>query len=797
MMNFSVLDFCEGETKSINSIENIDVDKLNHIITHFKEFEGKLDDDGTAWFKNKDGKFGGLKKILSNYLKNYRTGGVKVEFIQKNNVGRMFAKRSLSIQSLPRKIRHTIAKDSYNDIDIVNCHPVLLVHLCEKYDIECPSLRDFVCKRESIFKEIGEDRESLKIKFLKIINGGKIDNITHPILIKFNRELKKIRKLICHYNTDKFVEHRNRIIKDNKKDTYNIDGKFLNIVLCDIENKVLNCMYEFYEKNDNAVLVFDGIMLPKDIEPRLIECQKHIGKTLGIWIKLKLKDMDEGFTIDNPKKYVIKELYFHDYNDVVNHAYTDLYDNKVVDWIKESIYLIDNTGKNMFVVKGKKFDKLTGINGSMYQTRKLIDVYNSLHASVYFKNPNYDPKATYGPSTRKHLFDNLSDYLKFHVVKHRMILTYRNITFYPHLKREEYKNINNEFNVFAGFPFDNGNYEYKEGSFETSKLYIHLKDHLLNGDEAEFNHFLDFIADMIQCPSQIRSNPHLFSTPQGCGKGMMAHFLTKMVGVNYMISYENIDNYFSNFNLAGSGKILKVIEEVASKGKAFDQFNRIKAEVSMERERVEPKGVDSYEMPHSARFLFFTNNDNALRVEKDDRRFTMHKTEAGPWVNNPKHFQPIWDEIHDNKFCKNAFNYFCNRKYEVSNVMKPFENKYKNQQKESCIPVSLEFLIDFINDEEYSNTKIDPYNGEPLNRIYDGWIKKTELKTYFKDWCLENGRKYNSGTFLTQLKLLKLDEKLRKIKGAKRDRCYNISIENVEELFKVYLRNPEFKLIKE
>ena len=63
--------------------------------------------------KSKKGSIKGTKKVNVSYKQN-------------NNIGRYFACGSLSLQSLPREIRHTIANDYYYDIDISNCHPVLL-----------------------------------------------------------------------------------------------------------------------------------------------------------------------------------------------------------------------------------------------------------------------------------------------------------------------------------------------------------------------------------------------------------------------------------------------------------------------------------------------------------------------------------------------------------------------------------------------------------------------------------------------------------------------------------------------
>jgi len=46
------------------------------------------------------------------------------------NSGRLYANGGLSLQSIKRRIRHTVAGDLYDDVDMVNAHPTILAQLC-------------------------------------------------------------------------------------------------------------------------------------------------------------------------------------------------------------------------------------------------------------------------------------------------------------------------------------------------------------------------------------------------------------------------------------------------------------------------------------------------------------------------------------------------------------------------------------------------------------------------------------------------------------------------------------------
>ena len=70
------------------------------------------------------------------------------------NYGRWFADKSLSIQNMPRAIRHSISKDIWIDLDFVNCHPVILEHLCDFYNINCHYLSIYNKNRQLFLNEI-------------------------------------------------------------------------------------------------------------------------------------------------------------------------------------------------------------------------------------------------------------------------------------------------------------------------------------------------------------------------------------------------------------------------------------------------------------------------------------------------------------------------------------------------------------------------------------------------------------------------------------------------------------------
>jgi len=51
-------------------------------------------------------------------------------------------------------VRKALTHDNYTDIDIVNCHPVLLSQLFKKHNLECPYLDEYIENREEHLETI-------------------------------------------------------------------------------------------------------------------------------------------------------------------------------------------------------------------------------------------------------------------------------------------------------------------------------------------------------------------------------------------------------------------------------------------------------------------------------------------------------------------------------------------------------------------------------------------------------------------------------------------------------------------
>lgn len=237
-----------------------------------------------------------LKKYVQNAVFENAMSYENVTYKQNNGKGRFYAVGGLSLQLLCRKVRHTISKEYYKDIDVINCHPVLLEWLCKQNNFACKCLSMYIADRE---KYINGD-PSKKTLFLIMTNEG--NKINEEMLTDFEaeywNEMKKLHKSFSQLYPQEFEAHKKKRIEVDKKN-YNHRASFMNTLLCDLENRILMCMWKFYCNVKDVVLCFDGIMIRirADENYGLEECQKFVEKNIGIKISLKIKDMAEGFDL--------------------------------------------------------------------------------------------------------------------------------------------------------------------------------------------------------------------------------------------------------------------------------------------------------------------------------------------------------------------------------------------------------------------------------------------------------------------------------------------------------------------
>lgn len=752
--------------KFLKATERFNADALNYIISNYETLIKDVDDYKSS------------KTHLQKYLDKSYNGKINVKYKQANYGGRFNAIKSLSLQNLKRCIRHTISKDYYNDIDIVNAHPIILLYLCKQNGFDCPNLEQYVNNREELLKQTGLDRDTAKEQYLVLTNSDE-DYFECKSLHQMNYkiEMRKIHNLFVLKDLDTFNKLRDERVKNGKHGNHK--ASYVNRLLCDMENNILMAMYKFYNKPSDCVLCFDGIMIDKSIDPRLADCEKYVKDNVGIDIQLKQKPMDNGLQL--PDKLPKHSYYKLDYYEDVYKLHDKIICREVIEkWFENAIVIRDKGGEFDYVVKTIKGYVFTKY-GSFNRTMSDINCYiiNDDYDEDYHKE---NPKSK-ELKCMKYLATNLgkgkNGFLKIYYPK---LKKYSAFDYVPYIQRLGYKLDSHTFNMFDRYTYDNDK-PCNPNVFTNSNLFRLLKENFFNNDMKGFEYFLDYIADILQDPTNLSGTAFVFYSEQGCGKGTLAKFLRKLFDDKNIAVINNVDLYFeSRFNSDTSSKVIKIFEELGECGSAFKHHNRLKAEITSDTNRVENKGFEAYNTINCARYIFFGNYEGGTRVPNNDRRYNLWYINNRR-ANDLKFFQQIHKDIDNDFYMRSAFEYFAKRTYNKLKIMVAYENDFKREQKLDQLPLPIKFIISYV---ESSYKKVENKNDKVIaNIVYDAY----EL------WCNSEG--YTGKTagkahiLRKHLKKLGLTTTTQRV-GKTTKRCFLINTLELQNNLRKFLQNENY-----
>ena len=187
-----------------------------------------------------------LKYILNNndynqeindLAKNYYDGldnlGIKrIAYKQKYNCKNRYYGVGSCLSYLKKEIRNSIMPKNIKDIDMVNSHPVILLNLCQKNEITCNILKNYVENRDLILDSFGDNRKSVKEMFLTILNRGFKDK--HSDDNRINNYLKLLENQIVTIQNYYYLYDKRYFGKG-----FNFMGKNLSRIISDKENQIL------------------------------------------------------------------------------------------------------------------------------------------------------------------------------------------------------------------------------------------------------------------------------------------------------------------------------------------------------------------------------------------------------------------------------------------------------------------------------------------------------------------------------------------------------------------------------
>ena len=235
---------------------------------------------------------------VNNLAKNYYDslddfGRKRIVYKQKHNCKNRYYGVGSCLSYLKKEIRNSIMPKNIKDIDMVNSHPVILLNLCQKNELACNILKNYVENRDLILDSFGDNRREVKEMFLTILNGGFKDIFSDDNRI--NYYLKLLEKEIVEIQKYFYLKDKRYFEKD-----FNFKGKNLSRIILDIENQILQIMINYFVcKNINLfTLEYDGLKIYTNNKSKhfsINEFERVILEKIKIDMKLSFKNIEDSF----------------------------------------------------------------------------------------------------------------------------------------------------------------------------------------------------------------------------------------------------------------------------------------------------------------------------------------------------------------------------------------------------------------------------------------------------------------------------------------------------------------------
>jgi hypothetical protein len=158
-------------------------------------------------------------------------------------------------------------------------------------------------------------------------------------------------------------------------------------------------------------------------------------------------------------------------------------------------------------------------------------------------------------------------------------------------------------------------------------LYLKLlKEAICDGDQVLYDYVLNWFAYSVQRPECVTETALVFQGPQGCGKGTIVDVFGKLFGEAFTHVIQS-SHFTGKFNAQMERCKILFVDE-ATFGGDRREAGIIKGYITEKTVRIERKGIDHYRADSFINLIISSNNDWAVPVEKDDRRFICVKPNA-------------------------------------------------------------------------------------------------------------------------------------------------------------------------
>ena len=471
----------------------------------------------------------------------------------KDMYGRYFVHSNfMSSVAMWNKVRSTLFGETEYDIDIVNCHPEILLGLFKKYDVDCEFLAKYCESRDEIITSffISEDailnynsvnkdnkckKDLIKSLFTIIIYGGTVNTWTSEYNLKdsdykltkfvkrFITELQenihtfvKLSEFKSIYNFSKdkqLVSAKTKYAKKFKEDKFIINHfKVLSLILQEYESNIIDLAMKYIGDRGYTVTSYnyDGFQILK--EPKVpTEFKEPNGEEL-------ISDLNEYIKNDFTKmniKFIIKPFK------------PGLPSSEFVKLESETFKREVMLKTDVYTVQKEYFEK--------FHFKIMVPFcFVCDDETVAFIKPHqldgmYEEISTERPwkATPKNF--------TYFWTKDPTMRHYKTVNYYPRTSDCP----KDEYNLWKPFPI------LKTASKNCDTSFIHNFIKCVINDDPVTEYLLNWFAHLVQFPNKKTEVCLIFFGTQGCGKSSIAeHLLELIIGSDKQMITSKVDKAY-------------------------------------------------------------------------------------------------------------------------------------------------------------------------------------------------------------------------------------------------------------
>jgi hypothetical protein len=355
------------------------------------------------------------------------------------------------------------------------------------------------------------------------------------------------------------------------------------------------------------------------------------------------------------------------------------------------------------------------------------------------------------------------------------------------------RNIDNPyiFNIWKGYNITKEMCEdYNEEDAEP--VLNHIKEIWCSGEEDQYEYVMNYLAHIIQKPWVKTAVCLALHSKQGAGKGVILKKLENIIGDNHYSQNSNAERVFGKFNGLLEGKTLINLDE-AFWGGDKKLEGQIKNHITEDKQTVEKKTINQYNIHDFCNYIITTNNDWFAGIEEGDRRYycleLLNKFAGRSNAENEAYFNKI-RMVPTEAFAKVLYNrdisQFNPRKFKKTALAQEQVERNHNSPKVWWNTVmrdgGFEYDGNFIDWGQCLKVNTGGYSSKKYGLELTDKKTGEKIVVYDKEWIFKcydsknyDGRKFCNNTFWKEIQKNCLGKKLyreEKIQRKKQRRIY-------------------------